>query len=118
MSAKNWCFTLNNYSENDIMLIERSFEDGHFNYVVYGKEVGENGTPHLQGYVQCKKKLRMAQLKQMIGARVHLEVARGTASQASDYCKKEGNFTVFGNLVTKGGMCACFGRLINPLFEI
>lgn len=117
MTAKNWCFTLNNYTENEIMLIEKSFEDGHFKYVVYGKEIGELGTLHLQGYVQCKKKLRMAQLKQMIGSRVHLEVARGTAQQASDYCKKDGDFVCLGQLSTKGGMCPVFGRIINPLYE-
>jgi len=52
---------------------------------VFGKEVGENGTPHLQGYVQLKKKMRMAQVKKFISSRAHLEVSRGSPEQASRY---------------------------------
>jgi hypothetical protein len=55
-SASNrWCFTLNNWTEEEYVQIVQSFSQGGHNYVI-GKEVGENGTPHLQGYVEVKDK--------------------------------------------------------------
>lgn len=87
-AAKNWVFTINNYTENDEMKLETMFEHGHFNYIVYGREIGEqNGTPHLQGYVQFKKKLRLAQARTFISPRARLDISRGSPDMASRYCK-------------------------------
>lgn len=85
-AAKNWTFTINNYTGHDEVKIDTMFDHGHMNYVVYGREVGANGTPHLQGYVQFKKKLRLTQVKQMISARGHFEVARGSPEINRRYC--------------------------------
>jgi len=111
--AKNWCFTVNNYVQNDIEKIEEMFSHGHFNYIVYGIEAGESGTPHLQGYVQLKKKLRLAQVKTLISSRAHLEVQRGSVMQAVMYCKKDSNFKEFGECMMPGGMSACYCRLFQ-----
>ena len=87
--ARRWCFTVNNYTDVDVSLLqEATAEAGFVKYLVYGKEVGESGTPHLQGYVIFYKQLRFAAVKQII-PRGHLEVARGSVSQAAEYCKKE-----------------------------
>jgi len=86
-AAKNWVFTLNNYTDADEIKLDTMFDHGHFNYVCYGREIGESGTPHLQGYVQLKKKLRLPQLRQLIGARGHYEIARGHPRMASEYCR-------------------------------
>jgi len=60
-------------------------------YVVIGKEVGESGTPHLQGYIYFEQPKSMKQLKELIvGA--HLEISKGTAAQNRVYCTKDGNF--------------------------
>lgn len=72
-----------------------------FTYHVYGIEKGNNGTPHLQGYVEFENKKSLAQLKEAC-PRAHWEPARGNPKQASDYCKKEGEFTEMG----KRGMTA------------
>lgn len=85
--AKNWVFTLNNYTNSDEIKLDTMFEHGHFNYLCYGREIGESETPHLQGYVQLKKKLRMAQVKKLIGGRSYLEIARGHPRMASEYCR-------------------------------
>lgn len=110
--AKNWCFTLNNYTENDENLLELLFQNGHVNYIVFGREIGEEGTPHLQGFVQFKKKLRLRQAKSFISPRCHLEPMAGTATQASMYCKKDGDFQEFGNMVTVGMRDLIYFRLI------
>lgn len=95
--AKNWCFTINNPTVEDFPWDdEQSLE--LFDYVCVGKEVGEQeGTPHLQGYVVTKKRMRLPGLKKLF-PRAHLEVSRGTPKQASDYCKKDGDFIEHGVL--------------------
>ena len=58
-----------------------------------------SGLYHLQGYLVLKKKLRLAQTAAIDGfERAHLEVARGTPQEASEYCKKDGDFDEFGSL--------------------
>jgi len=96
-AAKNWVFTINNYRDNDIEKLEKMFDHGHFSYIVYGKEVGEHGTPHIQGYVQLKKKMRMAQVKKFISSRAHLEVSRGSPEQAPN---KQSSSAVLNNPVS------------------
>jgi len=94
IQATRWCFTLNNYTAEEVKWIDSA----ECQYVIYGKEVGDSGTPHLQGYIEVATKRAMSTIKKMVGARAHLEVARGTSKQASDYCKKDGAFTERGTM--------------------
>lgn len=91
--AKNWCFTLNNYTNDDVSRLQA----GHDNvqYLVAGKEVGDNGTPHLQGFISLKVKKYLRQVKAIIGGNPHVEVARNVVA-AIQYCKKENDFFEFG----------------------
>lgn len=73
----------------DSYRIDNLVAAGHCVYVVYQRERGVGGTEHFQGYVQWKKQVRMTSIKAILGQRVHLEKAKGTPKQASDYCKKE-----------------------------
>lgn len=97
--ASRWCFTLNNYTADEVKWIDSA----DCTYVVYGKEVGESNTPHLQGYIEVATKRVMKTIKKMVGSRAHLEIARGTAKQASDYCKKDGAFTERGVMSVGSG---------------
>lgn len=90
--AKHWCFTINNYT-NDELLPRQS----EFDYMIVGYEVGKDGTPHLQGYVAMKKVQYLTAMKKLM-PRAHLEVMKGTPQQASDYCKKDGQFKELGVL--------------------
>lgn len=83
-----WVFTLNNYNDEEY----RHLQEVQCKYIVLGKEVGEQGTPHIQGFVIFNEKRRFSAAKQLLGERVHLEAARGTNSEAAEYCKKEGQF--------------------------
>lgn len=58
-----------------------------YNYLVYQLEVGEEGTPHFQGFVQFPTGRRLKQLKKL-DRRIHWEPRRGSAVQAAHYCKK------------------------------
>lgn len=94
--SKNWCFTLNNYSEDDISrLNDIVATDKRVKYLIYGKEVGEAGTPHLQGFVTLVKRSSLVQVKNIIGNNPHVEVARNVNASIS-YCKKEGDWKEFG----------------------
>jgi len=84
--AKNWTITLNNFTEPCL-----HFDSEEMGYLICGEEKGEKGTPHLQGYVQFKKKKRLSQVKDFfVGA--HLEVARGKPQQNVTYCSKDGKW--------------------------
>ena len=87
--AKHWCFTLNNYTEEEEAHLKSDFVKEQATYIVFGHEFGRNNTPHLQGYVAFKERKRLNQAKNIIGRRAHLEVMRGTCAEASEYCKKD-----------------------------
>lgn len=95
--SRNWCFTLNNYSDDDVRRINNLVEtNNHVVYLIYGKEISESRTPHLQGFVQTKNKIRMSSIKEIIGGRPHIENARNV-NASIQYCKKEGDWYEFGN---------------------
>lgn len=98
-----WCFTLNNYSDEDCDQVQASFEEGHCRYLVVGREVGETGTPHLQGFFILQNSQRLSFCKGLISSRAHFEHARGSNVQASDYCKKDSDYYEFGKLPLSRG---------------
>lgn len=64
-------------------------------YVCYQEEIGEEGTHHIQGYVQFKQPKRITQLKKYPGLeRAHIEAQRGTNQEAKDYALKDDETTV------------------------
>ena len=65
--------------------------------MLFGKEVGENGTPHLQGAVFFTKRQRMTQVKAILGGDPHLEIIRNVNAKIN-YCKKDGDWYEFGEL--------------------
>lgn len=87
--SRHWCFTLNNYNETELDHLRKGLTDTKtVRYAVFGKEVGENGTPHLQGYVSYKNPRMFNGVKTLIGSRAHLEVAKGDEDQNRAYCTK------------------------------
>jgi hypothetical protein len=99
IQTKNYCFTLNNYTDDELRALEEL--SASVAYLIYGKEVGDSGTPHLQGFVQFRSRIRFDPAKAKISGRCHLERARD-AQKARDYCTKDGDFTEFGTLSVAG----------------
>lgn len=88
MNSRRWCFTVNNPDAGvaldleDIRLIST--------YMVWQLEIGDNGTNHFQGYVEFLNRKKGSTLKNLFTrCDPHLEAARGTPTQASEYCKKD-----------------------------
>lgn len=63
--------------------------------MIYGREIGLNGTPHLQGYVVFKTNKRLAGVRKIL-SKAHWEVAHGSSAQNIAYCSKEGEVTSRG----------------------
>lgn len=94
--AKRWCFTLNNYSDEEERSA-RSWIESKCSYGCFGKEVGEQETPHLQGFIILQAKLRLSQLKSQFLQRAHFELARGAPADSRRYCSKDGVFWEHGD---------------------
>ena len=92
--SRAWCFTLNNYDESSIESI-RALVPASLRYVCFGREVGESGTPHLQGFAYSNNPVRLATMGNFI-PRAHWEAMRGTCEQAITYCQKEGQSEEIG----------------------
>lgn len=93
--SRGFCFTINNptsWDDHDIDTLK-----GQAEYIVIGKEhFGPNeGTPHYQGYVRFKSQRTFTRVQQLL-PRAHIEIQKGTATEAAEYCKKDGDFEEWG----------------------
>lgn len=92
--SKHWCFTLNNYTIEDIEFI---CSNSSIERYIFQEETGEKGTPHLQGYLQFKTKKRpFSVFKSKL---YHWEKTKDIKSSIA-YCQKEDTRT--GKVFTKG----------------
>jgi len=98
MRLRNFCFTLNNYDSDSLVALKSSDK---LSYLIVGKEVGESGTPHLQGYCELKGQLIFKNVKKLLPT-AHIEKRFGSAEQASKYCKKDGEFEEIGEISQQG----------------
>lgn len=96
------CFTLNNYTLEDLGEVE-NLENvkSDIKYFVCGIEIGEKGTPHLQGFIHIDKDPKSCGIKYwknyfQFGNRAHFESARGTDEQSKEYCTKDGPYIEIG----------------------
>jgi len=100
--SRTWCFTLNNYTDDEYDRVLQVLRD-HSRYGIVGKEMGESGTPHLQGYVYFTSKRHFGGVKKLFETdRIHLELARGSGEDNRRYCSKDADFVEFGVLPKQG----------------
>jgi len=79
-------FTLNNYTQEE----EAAIQALQVKWIIYGREVGENGTRHLQGACVIGKQTSFSSLKMWPGLRrCHIEKMIGTPDDSRRYCSKQ-----------------------------
>lgn len=94
-AGKQWCFTHNNWCEQQLVEMVEMFSKFDMEYVI-GEEVGDEGTPHLQGAVFAKHVFRPME-KLGLTFKPHWEKCKGTREQNITYCTKQGG-TVHSNI--------------------
>lgn len=96
-----FCFTLNNYTDEEYATC-CDFAKEKCKFAVIGREVGDNGTPHLQGYMNMKSQIRFSGIKKVI-PRAHIEKAQGSDQENLEYCTKEDDVPfIYGEPQTHG----------------
>lgn len=81
-------FTLNNYSNEEYNNLLGHLDRDKY---IIGKEVGEGGTPHLQGYIEFHNRPRFDNIKKW-NSRIHWERAKGSRDENIKYCSKDNNY--------------------------
>lgn len=110
--ARRWVFTWNNYTAEDEQRLIEHFEHGDpFRYAVFGREVGDSGTPHLQGFFICTSPKRRNWLTTRFFNGCWIEPALGPSDKASEYCTKSGDYEEFGELPSEQGKRTDVDRL-------
>jgi len=100
--ARNFCVTVNNWTE--IMLSNLQTVD-IINYGIVGEEVGESGTPHLQGYLQLSQPQTISAFQKKLKAKdikCTILVAKGSLEQNVKYCSKDDKVHEWGVKKTQG----------------
>lgn len=105
MNIRRCVFTWNNWEKDfkDKEAVNDYFKSlNHIKYFVIGFEVGEQGTPHLQGLLSFTQPKTFDTLRKYLKNN-HIEQVKGTFTQAMEYCKKDGDFIEFGDAPIEQG---------------
>lgn len=79
------------------------FDKKKMRYLIYGNEIcPKTKNKHFQGYMELHEALTFDELKKWLGDKPHWERRKMTAQQASDYCKKDGDFKEYGQISRQG----------------
>jgi len=95
--SRTWCGTLNNYTADELN-VARNVVNAFgptVKYFMFGHEGALEGTPHLQMFIKYFNQVRMTTLKRVL-PRAHWEICKGSFTQNTDYCKKEGDWEEYG----------------------
>lgn len=91
--CRKWVFTLNNYTETDVVSVQLYLNGSALKWI-FGREVGKEGTPHLQGYMEFKNAKDWCTIINLCEpfSRAFSSKAKGTLEQNYDYTSKQGDF--------------------------
>ncbi len=88
MTARTWLLTLNNPDCDPREYLEKIHIGMKGRYTVGQLEKGEEGTPHIQFFMNFPAGIRISAFK-TFDKRLHCEKVRRTPDTAADYCMKE-----------------------------
>jgi len=103
LRSRGWCLTLNNHTEAEKdAIIDQTTNSQSTGYVIQ-EETGDNGTPHLQGFIHFRNQIAFSTLRQW-NHRIHWErTASISASIAycSDPAKRTGRIWTSGYTISE-----------------
>lgn len=88
--SRAWTFTINNYTDECCKEMDALLAAPEVHRLIGGFEVGEEGTPHIQGAVYFRTLKSFKQLKKML-TRAHIEKCFEDWRTQVRYCSKECN---------------------------
>ncbi len=95
--GRSWALTINNFDEKNVQPYIDTLTQRGSMYIL-GREVGKEGTPHLQCYVRFKNAISFNTIKEIFPT-AHIEKAKGNLKQNIEYCSKEGDFETNVDLI-------------------
>lgn len=84
-------------------------------FLIFGKEIGKQGTPHLQGFVSFRSRKRLNQVINLLG-QCHCSIAK-YISESIEYCKKEKDYFEFGEKPKGRGNRSDLSSFMNAVRE-
>lgn len=102
--VRNWCFTDFEQLKWKDIFHEQSEK---IRYICVGKEIcPETKKTHLQGWLQTYKPCRMTQIRKLCKSKkIWVIPCKGNTAQNEKYCKKDGEWETFGEMMSSGKRC-------------
>lgn len=103
MTSRSWCFTVNNWTEDDLKVLEALGADpARCRRLLVARETAPTtGTKHLQCAVTLVNSVRLSQVR-LILEKAHWEPMKARDEAAWTYCKKEGDVVIDINRICQG----------------
>lgn len=111
--SRGWCFTINNYTDDDIAYFMCLEDHLSFRYAVAGFEKGsKKNTPHMQCYVYYEHPQTFSLIQESVPRAAHIQEQKARRNElAYEYCKKDGDYYEIG-VPPSQGMRSDLDRLI------
>lgn len=102
---RNACFTVNNYTQQEYdIFVELGENRDKCQYLIIAKEVGDSGTPHLQGYIEFTRKHSYMKFVTMTGRNFWARPRSGSQKEAKEYCQKTAEYREWGEPRRQGNV--------------
>ena len=102
---RNACFTVNNYTQEEYdVFVKLGEQRNKCHYLIIAKEVGESGTPHLQGYIEFTGKHSYMKFVTMTGRNFWARPRSGSQKEARKYCQKTPEYQEWGEPRRQGNV--------------
>jgi len=102
--SRGWCFTVNNYTEDDIIYVSSLYENSdNCDYLIVGYEEGSRKkTPHLQCYIHYIEATSWKSMKTRLKD-WHFEAQKSKSNVAAYcYCMEDDNYSEWGTRPRQG----------------
>lgn len=105
--SRRFVMTINNWTtqQRATLLLRSDSNSELIQYLIFGEEKGEHGTPHLQCYLETKKKTTCNTLREYLTLgepTPWIQPAKGNLKQNQDYCSKGENVLSVGAPMQQG----------------